>query len=205
MPWLYFFFKISLQVFVKMDCKNHEGLLAATDLIGLDKRHSYSTHFKFWVSRDPPRPTPPLHMIVKILKDHHICNILGASPENACESNHFQKVNKNLTHHRMQQHFHTGKTIPRAFCTKKNLLCCLCSKKPTHLNVFWKGFWRLNIIKYSLFIFLLHLICIFCGFWTLENALWWGILAFGWKTFVNITYCDWELTLTYGPFVNISC
>ena len=140
MPWLYFFFKISLQVFVKMYCKNHEGLLAVTDLIGLDKRHSYSTHFKFWVSRDPPRPTPPLHMIVKILKDHHICNILGASPENACESNHFQKVNKNLTHHRMQQHFHTGKTIPRAFCTKKNLLCCLCSKKPTHLNVFWKGF-----------------------------------------------------------------
>ena len=47
MPWLYFFSKISLKVFVKMDCKNHECLLAATDLIGLDKRHSYSTHFKF--------------------------------------------------------------------------------------------------------------------------------------------------------------
>ena len=81
MPWLYFFFKLSLQVFVKMDCTNHEGLRAATDLIRLDKRHLYSMQFKFWVSRDPQRPTPPLYMIVRIFKHHPICNDLGVSPE----------------------------------------------------------------------------------------------------------------------------
>ena len=55
--------------FVKMDCKNHEGLLAATDLIGLDKGSHPLRKVQFFLTlfKSPLAP-PPLSF------EHHVVN-----------------------------------------------------------------------------------------------------------------------------------
>ena len=101
-----------------MDYTNHKGLLAATGLIRLDKRYSYSTQFKFWVSRDPARPTPRLYMIVRIFKHHPICNDLGVSPEMRVSQINFKGKQKSEASQDATAFSH-GKNNTSAFLYKK--------------------------------------------------------------------------------------
>ena len=91
---------------VKIDCTNHEGLLAVTGLIRLDERCSYSTQFKY------------IYMIVRIFKHHPICNDLGVSPEMRVSQINFKGKQKSEASQDATAFSH-GKNNTSAFLYKK--------------------------------------------------------------------------------------